>query len=261
MLALLMIFVLELLFNLSTDMALMVLGQSNHPLLERMTREAGGTMSHATSVAVIAEDAARAIGANPLRAKVGALFHDIGKLADPKYFTENNPESSRLHDRLTPEESSRIIRAHVTDGIELARQHRLCRFIRSVISTHHGDDLVRSFYVKAQEKSKKTGAPVREEDFRYHGRPPRNKEEGIISLADACEAASRSLKDPTPEKIDAMVHGIFQGRFAGGMLRDCRLTAEELDKLQKSFIVTLTCMMRGRIAYPEAVASAEGDKK
>ena len=261
MLALLTIFVLELLFNLSTDMALMVLGESNHPLLERMKREAGGTMAHSTAVAVMAEDAARAIGANPLRAKAGALFHDIGKLANPQYFTENNPDSSLLHDKLKPEESSRIILAHVTDGVELARQYRLCRFLRNVISSHHGDDLVRFFYHKAQEESQKTGAPVNEEDFRYHGKLPQYKEEGIICLADACEAASRSIKDPTPEKIAALVGNIFQSRFKDGMLRDCRLTAEELDKLQKSFISSLSCMMRGRIAYPKEATDAKDDKK
>ena len=218
-------------------------------------------MAHSTAVATLAEDAARAIGANPLRAKAGALFHDIGKLANPQYFTENNPDSSLLHDRLKPEESARIIRAHVTDGVELAREYRLCRFIRSVISSHHGDDMVRFFYRKAVEESKTSGVPVREEDFRYHGEPPRNREEGIISLADACEAASRSMEKPTPEKIADLVSGIVQGRFRDGMLRNSRLTAGELHKLQKSFIATLSSRMRGRIAYPEEPSAGKDDGK
>ena len=256
MLALLMLFVLELLFNLSTDMALMVLSDCNHPVLERLKREAPGTMAHSMAVATLAEDAARAIGANPLRAKVGALFHDIGKLSKPQYFTENNPDSSRLHGALTPQMSSRVIRDHVTDGVELANQYRLCRFIRGVISTHHGDDLVRFFYHKALEESKTSGAQVLEDQFRYHGEPPKTKEEGIISIADACEAASRSLKEPTPEKIGELVGNIIQSRFREGMLRNCRLTVAELDKLKKSFTSTLSSSMHGRIAYPGAAPAA-----
>lgn len=261
MTALLMIFVLELLFNLSTDMALMVLSDCNHPVLERLKRKAPGTMAHAMAVATLSEDAARAIGANPVRAKAGALFHDIGKLSNPQYFTENNPNSSLLHDRLKPEESSGIILSHVTDGVELARQYRLCHFIRSVISSHHGDDLVRFFYYKAQEESKKTGAPVNVEDFRYHGKPPRDREEGIISLADACEAASRSIKEPTPEKIGELVGNIIQSRFRDGQLRNSRLTGEELNKLRKSFTFTLSSSMHGRIAYPKEATAAKGNGK
>ena len=260
MLALLMIFVLERVFNLSTDTVLMGLSDCTHVVLGKLQREAGGTMAHSMAVATLAEDAARAIGANPLRAKVGALFHDIGKLVRPQYFTENNPDSALLHDRLKPEESARIILAHVTDGVAMAREHRLCRFVRNVIATHHGDDLVRFFYYKAQEESKKTGIPVREADFRYTGKPPRSREEGIISLADACEAASRSLKDPTEESLAALVGNIIQGRFRDGLLRDSRLSAAELEVLRKSFISTLSSMMRGRIAYP-AGATASGEAK
>ena len=261
MLSLFMIFVLERVFNLSTDMVLVEMSNSNHEVLERMKREAPGTMAHSEAVATLAEDAARTIGANPLRAKVGALFHDIGKLSKPQYFTENNPDSSLLHDRLTPEKSARIILAHVTDGVAMAREHRFCRFIRNVISSHHGDDLVRFFYNRALEQAKKTGATVKEEDFRYNGRPPRSREEGIISLADACEAASRSLKEPTPENIDALVGNIIQGRFRDGMLRDSHLTAAELDTLRKSFASTLSSMMHSRIAYPAGANAPGKDKK
>ena len=260
MLALLMVFVLELVFNLSTDTVLMGLSNSNHELLERLKREAPGTMAHAMAVATLAEDGARAIGANPLRAKVGALFHDIGKLSRPQYFTENNPNSSLLHDQLKPEESAGIILAHVTDGVTLARKHRLCRFVRNVIASHHGDDLVRFFYRKAQELSKATGTPVREGDFRYAGKLPKSREEGIISLADACEAASRSLKDPTEESLGALVGNIIQGRFRDGLLRESRLSAAELEILRKVFISTLACMMHGRIAYPAGPVVGE-DKR
>ena len=255
-LSLLMVFVLELLFNLSTDMALMVLSDCNHPVLERLKREAGGTMAHSMAVATLAEDGAKAIGANPVRAKAGALFHDIGKLSNPQYFTENNPKSSLLHDSIAPQMSSRIIRDHVTEGVALARRHRLCRFIREVIASHHGNDLVQFFYNKALEESKKSGAKVLERQFRYGGPLPVNREAGIICLADACEAASRSIKDPTEEKIADKVADIFRKRFDHGMLCKCHLTAEELDKLQKSFIRSLSTSMHGRIAYPAEPADS-----
>ena len=254
MIALVLIFVFELVFNLSTNMALMVLCDCNHPLLERLKREAPGTMAHSMAVATIAEDAARAIGANPLRAKSGALFHDIGKLSMPQYFTENNPDSALQHANLTPQMSSSIIRDHVKEGLILARQYRLCRFIREVILSHHGDDLVRFFFHQAQENRKPDDPPVLESQFRYHGEPPSSREAGIINLADACEAASRSLKHPTPENIADMVHNIIEGRFKGGQLRNSILTAADLDLIAKSFISTLSSSMHGRIAYPKEVS-------
>ena len=257
MVALTLLFIFELLFNLSTNMELMVLSDCNHPLLERLKREAPGTMAHSMAVATIAEDAARAIGANPLRAKAGALFHDIGKLAMPQYFTENNPESGLLHRNLNPQMSCIIIRDHVKEGLSLARQYRLCRFIRDVIWSHHGDDLVSFFYRQALDEHKEEAPPVLESQFRYRGKLPKSREEGIISLADACEAASRSLKHPTPEKITEMVRGIIRGRFAGGQLRDCRLTAADLDKLEKSFVSSLTRGIHGRVAYPQDAEGTE----
>lgn len=257
MLALALIFLFELLFNLSTNMALMVLCDCNHPVLERLKREAPGTMAHSMAVATLAEDAARAIGANPLRAKSGALFHDIGKLAMPQYFTENNPDSALQHQSLNPQMSSIVIRDHVKEGLALARQHRLCRFIREVIATHHGDDLVRYFYNKAREEHERGGPAVLESQFRYHGRPPRIKEAGIVNLADACEAASRSLKHPTPENLAEMVRSIIQARFRDGQLRNSHLTAEDLDRLEKSFIATLSSSMHGRVAYSRENGGAE----
>ena len=250
MTALVLIFIFELVFNLSTNMALMVLCDCNHPLLERLKREAPGTMAHSMAVATLSEDAARAIGANALRAKAGALFHDIGKLSMPQYFTENNPNSAELHANINPQMSSSVIRDHVKEGLVLARQHRLCRFIRDVISSHHGDDLVKFFYLKAQENRKPGDPPVLESQFRYHGELPYSREAGIVSLADACEAASRSLKSPTPENISELVHKIIDGRLKGGQLRNCQLTAADLDLVAKSFITTLSSSMHGRIAYP-----------
>ena len=241
-----LIFVMELVYNIDTDMALMVLADYNHPLLERLKREAPGTMFHSMTVATLAEDAANAIGANPLRAKVAGLYHDIGKLAFPQYFTENNRDSSAEHLKLNPQLSSIIIRDHVKEGLALARKYRLFRWIRGAITTHHGDDLVHYFYARAKSVSSEA---VVESQFRYNGQPPRSKELTILSLADACEAASRSLDKPTPQKIQALVEDIFIHRCTGGQLRSSELTLAEFEQVKKSFITTLVSIHHGRIAY------------
>lgn len=248
-LSLVLIFLFEIVFNISTNMALMVLCDYNHPLLERMKREAPGTFFHSLMVATLVEDAARAIGANPLKAKAGALFHDIGKLSMPQYFTENNIDTANQHIDLNPQMSSLIIRDHVKEGLALARKYRLCRTIRDAIDQHHGDGLVQFFYNKALEESRKNGAPVLESQFRYTGKPPQDKEMAIISLADACEAASRSLDKPSAAKIEALVSDIFRQRYRDGQLNEANITLADLDKVRQSFVNTLISMKHGRIAY------------
>jgi len=248
-LALAVIFFCELVFNVSTNMALMVLCDYNHPLLERLKREAPGTFFHSLMVATLAEDAARAIGANPLKAKAGALFHDIGKLSMPHYFTENNLESANQHLALNPQMSSIIIRDHVKEGLALARQYRMCRTVRDAISQHHGNDLVHFFYEKARRLQGENGAPVLETQFRYDGTPPSDREMAIISLADACEAASRSLDKPSAAALEAIVNEIFLGRYRDGQLKRANLTLADLEKIRQSFINTLLSMKHGRIAY------------
>lgn len=252
-LALVLIFILEIVFNISTNMALMVLCDYNHPLLERMKREAPGTFFHSLMVATLAEDAARAIGANALKAKAGALFHDIGKLSMPQYFTENNLDSANQHLDLNPQMSSIIIRDHVKEGLSLARQYRMCRTVRDAIVQHHGNDLVKFFYNKALEEQKggANSSPVLESQFRYDGLPPQDKEMAIISLADACEAACRSLDKPSASKIEAVVDGIFRSRFEGNQLDRANITLAELEKVRQSFINTLVSMKHGRIAYQQ----------
>ncbi len=252
---LLLIFAFELIFNTDTNMSLMVLCDYNHPLLEKLKREAPGTMYHSMTVATLAEDAARAIKANPLRAKAGALFHDIGKLAMPQYFVENNMESPQDHQAMPPQRSCGIIRGHVKEGVALARSYRLCSFIRDAITSHHGDDLISFFYRRALEEhaenSGQNPAPVLESQFRYDGEPPTEKELTIISLADACEAASRSLNKPTPAKLEALVNDIFIGRQRGGQLRNSALTLNELDIVKECFIADLISFNHGRIAYQQ----------
>ena len=245
--ALVMIFLFELVFNVSTDMSLMVLCDYNHPLLERMKREAPGTLFHSMTVATLTEDAANAIGANPLKAKAAALYHDIGKLEKAPYFIENNSRSDELHRQLSPERSARIILGHVVEGLRLAREHRLSTLVSDAIRSHHGDTLVYFFYAKA--KAENPDSPVDESIFRYGGVPPRHKELTLLSLADACEAAVRSLDHPDPEAIRSKVSEIFLGRFKERQMRDSILTLRELDKVKESFIATLTGIHHGRIAY------------
>ena len=246
-LALVLIFLFELVFNISTNMSLMVLCDYNHPLLERMKREAPGTMFHSMTVSTLCEDAAHAIGANPLKAKAAALFHDIGKLENARYFIENNRHSDELHRQLSPTGSARIILGHVIEGLRLARAHRLNPLVRDAIRTHHGDTLVYFFYAKA--KAENPDGVVDKALFRYGGLPPRGRELSILSLADACEAAVRSLDHPEPGAIRHKVEEIFLGRLRENQLRNSILTLKELDKIKESFITTLISIHHGRIAY------------
>ncbi len=243
--ALLTMFLFELLFNVTTNMSLMVLCDYNHPLLERLKREAPGTFFHSMMVATMAEDASGIIGANPLRAKSAALYHDIGKLIDPQYFTENNLNSINRHLDLAPRVSSNIIRGHVTSGLALAHRYKLCRLVRDAIEQHHGTDTVRFFYQKALERGENPDIA----DFRYTGRLPMEKEIVIVSLADCCEAACRSIDAPTEEKLDNVVSEIFRTRFRDGQLNHAKLTLAELEDVRKSLINTLMSMKHGRIAY------------
>lgn len=249
--SLLLVFAFELIFNADTNMSLMVLCDHSHPLLDELKRRAPGTMFHSMNVATLSEDAARAIGANPLKAKAGALFHDIGKLSNPGYFVENNVDSPAEHDKLPPRQSCNIIREHVSEGLNLGRKYRLSKFIKDAISTHHGDDLVSFFYRKALEAHDSTpgSPPVFEADFRYSGDAPDAKELTIISLADACEAACRSLKDTSESSIRTMVENIFIHRFKNNQLRSSKLTLKELNIIRESFIKDLVNFNHGRIAY------------
>ena len=250
--SLLLLFLFELVFNLDTDMALVAFSDYTHPVLERLKREAPGTLFHSICVATLAEDAAKEIGANPLKARVASLFHDIGKLSKPQYFTENNHDSSSIHLKLNPQVSSIIIRDHVNEGLALAKKYRLPRWIKEAIRTHHGDDLVYFFYTKAlnmKHTEDNDSDPVLEMQFRYDGPPPTDKELVILSLADACEAASRCIDHPTPAKIKALINQIFQQRFKSNQLRNANISLAELNQIQKSFQTTLTNSNHGRIAY------------
>ena len=248
---LLLTFAFEMFFGVSTNMSLLLLCDYNHPLLKRLQLEAPGTFHHSLMVSTLAEYAAGAIGANPIKARVGALFHDIGKLTKPEYFTENNAESHEKHKELHPRISSMVILNHVKDGIDLAVKHKLRRDIRAAIERHHGTDIVLYFYHRALEDSKEKGSTVEEQEYRYNGPLPHAKEVVIISLADACEAATRSLQKPTHSKIEALVWEIFRKRIRDKQLDEADITFAELALIRDSFVKTLTTMHHSRISYPK----------
>ncbi len=249
MLALIFLFVLEGLFHVSSDMSLLLLSDYNHPLLKRMQFEAPGTYHHSLMVSTLAEQGAKAIGANPVQARVAALFHDIGKLTTPEYFTENNMGDNNKHEDLKPTMSCMLILNHVKDGVDLAIKNKLQPIILEAIRGHHGTDIIKYFYNKAKEIS--NGESINEGRFRYPGPLPQSKEVAIICLADVCEAASRSLQKPTHSKIDSLIWELFRSKIRNGQLNEADLTFAELAQLQTSFVSSLTTMLHGRISYPK----------
>ena len=257
--ALILIFIFELLFSVTTDMALFTFCDYSHPLLRRLELEAPGTFHHSLMVASLAEYAAKAIRANPIKARVGALFHDIGKLAKPEYFIENTFESESKHADLHPRMSSLIILNHVKEGLDLALKYNLRKVIRDAIQQHHGTDIVYYFYKRALEENKEKGVPVDDSEYRYQGPLPVEKEIVIISLADACEAAGRSMIKPTPNKIETLVWEIIRKRIRDGQLDNANLTIAEIRKIKESFTKTLITMNHSRIAYPKNEVEDEDD--
>jgi len=201
------------------------------------------------SVSNLAEAGADAVGANALLLRVCAFYHDVGKLVKPEYFVENQ-RSGNPHDALLPSMSALVIQSHVKEGLELAREAKLPLPIRQGIATHHGTKLIRYFYARAQERSGDEKSKVRESDYRYPGPKPHTKELGILLLADAVEAAARTLENPTPAKVQGMIDKILSNALEDDQLDDCELTFSELDKVASAFLWVLTNMYHHRIDYP-----------
>ncbi|WP_435894210.1 HD family phosphohydrolase [Oceaniferula spumae] len=254
---------LETLFLVTTDISWLELSDLNHKLLRKLQLEAPGTYHHSMVVASLAESAAEEIGANAAMCRVCSYFHDIGKLKKPEYFIENQGDVNP-HDSLTPTMSAIIIISHVKDGVDMAIKHKLNPKIIEVIREHHGDSLVSYFYHKARdmrhavEKKVKEGLENKEDipevdakNFRYPGPGPSSRESGIISLADCVESASRSLKKPTPQKIQNLVRDLVMARVTSGQLDDSGLTMGEIKTACDSFASTLRSMMHTRIDYPK----------
>ena len=237
----------EHMFKLTTNISLLELSDLNQPLLKRLIMEAPGTYHHSLIVGNLAESASEAVGANSLLARVASYYHDIGKIEKSDYFSENQKGKSR-HNKLTATMSSLIIIKHVKDGVEMARKYRLPRQIIEIIQQHHGTSLVPYFYQRALESDKE--GKVSEENFRYPGPKPQSKEAAIVMLADAVEAASRSLEDPTPSRLKAMVQEIVNGKFIDHQLDECNLTLTDLSKITQSFTYVLSGIFHTRVKYP-----------
>ncbi len=241
--------ILENVFGVTTHTRLLELSNQNLPLLKRLSLEAPGTYQHSLSVSNLAEAGADAVGANALLLRVCAFYHDVGKLVKPEYFVENQ-RSGNPHDALLPSMSALVIQSHVKEGLELAREARLPLPIRQGIATHHGTKLIRYFYSRAQDRSGDEKSKVRESDYRYPGPKPHTKELGILLLADAVEAAARTLDNPTPAKVQGMIDKILSNAIEDDQLTDCELTFSELDKVASAFLWVLTNMYHHRIDYP-----------
>ena len=238
----------ESFFGILTDVKLLELSNADLPVLGQLALRAPGTNQHSHAVGQLAEDACRAVGANPLLARIGALYHDIGKLAAPEYFVENQ-QGENPHDRLRPYQSAKIITSHVTYGARLAKEIGLPRKIADFIPQHHGTRTLHYFLRKAQAQAK-PNEKIDEADFRYPGPKPQFKEAAIMMLADSCEAAARSLARPDPENIRAIVVKIVDAIISDGQLDQCDITLQELTTIREAMISALTAIYHARIDYP-----------
>ena len=243
----------EKMFGVLTDISLLEVGDISHPLLQELVRRAPGTYNHSINVASIGEAAADAIGARGLLVRVGAYFHDIGKMLKPQYFTENQPQGASLHETLLPAMSRLIIVAHVKDGADLARQHHMPHSIIDFIEQHHGTTLVEYFYRRAAQQSEDdpSRGAVEEHSYRYPGPKPQTKEAAVLMLADAAESASRALVEPTPSRLEGLVQEIAMNRLLDGQFDQCGLTLQELHVVEESLVKSLTAVYHGRVRYPE----------
>jgi len=250
-LALMILPTIEKVFDITTGMTLIELRDPKHPLLRQLQQRAPGTYNHSLTVAAIAESAAEAIGADPLHAYVGALYHDIGKMNKPDYFVENQLGGVNRHSRLSPAMSLLVIVGHVKDGVELAREYNLPRSLHHYIESHHGTTLVEYFYHRAREKADQTEtATPSEVEYRYPGPKPRTKEAAILMLADAVESSMRSMAEPTPARIEQQVRALAGRRLTDGQFDDCDMTLRELHTIEQSIIKSMNSIYHGRIAYP-----------
>jgi len=239
-------------FGITTTLQLLELSDPTQPLLRRLLNEAPGTYHHSIMVGNLAERAAERVGADPLLVRVGAYYHDIGKLARPYFFIENQFDGRNVHDTLDPKTSARIVAAHVRDGVELAEKHKLPPRVREFITEHHGTRLVTYFYSRASQEG---DGKVDASQYSYPGPKPHSKESAIVMLADSVEAVVRSTKDHSAENIAALVRKVVAERVSEGQLDECDLTMRDMDEIVKAFITILIGMYHPRIEYPPSTIS------
>lgn len=242
---------IESLFQYTTDIKLLELANLNSPVLRELMMKAPGTYHHSIVVGNLVEAAAESIGANPLLARVAAYYHDIGKASKPLYFIENQAGEENRHDKLSPNMSALILISHIKEGVELARENRLGQPIIDIIRQHHGTALIKFFYERAKSQSAANGQSVEEKDFRYPGPKPQTREAGIVMLADCVEAASRTLVNPTSDRIQGLVQKLINNVFIDGQLDECELTLKNLHEIARSFTAILNGIFHHRIDYPE----------
>jgi putative nucleotidyltransferase with HDIG domain len=246
---------LERIFNVTTHISLLELADTNKPILRRLVVEAPGTYTHSMVVGHLAEAAAEAIGADGLYAKVGAYYHDIGKIRRPHFFVENQ-QAENAHDRLNPSLSALVITSHVAEGLEVAKEFKLPSKIQDIIQQHHGTSLVYYFYAQASESGEPSA--MLEQQFRYEGPKPKSREAAIVMLADSVEAASRGLAKPSIPTLEAMVRSIITDKLQDGQLDESELTFRDIGIIEKTFINTLTAALHARIEYNESLSADNG---
>jgi cyclic-di-AMP phosphodiesterase PgpH len=240
--------VIEYVFKVTTDISLLELLDLNQQLMKNLMITAPGTYHHSVIVGNLVEAAAEAVGANPLLARVSSYYHDVGKIKMPDYFVENQSGAPSRHDKLTPHMSSMLIISHVKEGVEMAKQYKLPEAVIDVIRQHHGTSLITYFYSKAKELTQEN-VPT-EEDYKYPGPKPQTRVAALVMMADAVEAASRVLTDPTPARISALVDKIINHIFLDGQLDECELTFKDITEIKKRFTYILTGIFHKRIDYP-----------
>ncbi len=254
----------EKFFKLSTDISLLELLDLNQPLMQELLAEAPSTYHHSIVVGNLVESAAEEVGVNPLLARVSAYYHDIGKIKMPEYFVENQTGAVSRHESIAPRMSAMVLISHVKEGVELAKKYKLPQAIIDIIQQHHGTSIQSYFHQKAKEISENdsTAPPVTEDDFRYPGPKPKTRVAALIHMADAVEAASRTLKEPTPPKISALIDRIVNNRIIDGQLDECELTLKDIREIKTHFVFILSSIYHKRITYPGFdIENEDTDKK
>lgn len=255
-----LILLFEKLFGVTTDFTLLELSDTNKPLLKELMNKAPGTFHHSLQVANLSEAAASAIGANPLLTRVGALYHDIGKTIKPEYFVENQASGVNEHDKLKPQMSAMVIKAHVSEGVKIAKEYNLPETLIHFIESHHGTSVIRFFFEKAKG-NENIKDMLQEEQFRYDGPLPSTRETGIVLLADGIEAASRAMRNPTYPKLETLVYRMVDDRVNEGQLSQCPLTFRDLQTIKDTFLTILVGVYHSRIEYPEEKPVEKNRKK
>lgn len=242
---------LESFFDITSSFKLMELSNPNQPLLKELLVEAPGTYHHSVVVGNLAETAAEEIEANALLTRVGAYYHDIGKLKRPYFFSENQEAYKNTHDDMEPSLSALVIASHVKDGVDMAKKYRLPKAIIDIINQHHGTGLISYFFHRALQSNDSKNSSINEENYRYSGPKPQTKEAGIILLADSLEAEARTLNNPTSSRIKNLTQNVINRNLENGQLDECNLTLRDLNKIKDVFSRILTGMFHNRVEYPD----------